>query len=400
MSVHKTILILVTSLLLVACGGESAGENDESNNDNGANSVENDGNDEPGNDGNDEPGNDGNDEPGNDGNDEPGNDGNDEPGNDEPGNDESNNGNAEFLSQQYPGDEGIGDDPAVIWHEDFEQATIDELADLYDQARTDGMSFSSDPPENSAGSQSVVMEAGGDLGSATDLYTRLPDEDGYDQLYIRYYFRHHADSNYHHTRANLGGYNPPSAWPQGGAGTRPDGDDRLSVTVEPLTSGPERRMDFYNYWMNMRSWEADNPPDGEAFGNTLIHDSNFVATDGQWHCLEVMARLNEDPDSAAGGELATWFDGELVEHFTEDGPIGYWIRDKFCPAYADTSACLDYAPPEDEREQEVLDLQWRNSLDLKLNYLWIQNYISQGTGVVEYDDLVVATSRIGCLVPQ
>ncbi|MFU8806468.1 MAG: hypothetical protein ACNA8W_21830, partial [Bradymonadaceae bacterium] len=206
-------------------------------------------------------------------------------------------------------------------------------------------------------------------------------------------------ANYHHTRAGLGGYNPPSAWPQGGAGQRPSGDDRLSVTVEPMTDGPARRMDFYNYWMNMHSWEAGNPPDGSAYGNTLAHRTDFVAHDGQWHCLEVMARLNDAPGSAEGGELAAWIDDELVYHYTEDGPLGYWIRDKFCPADADNSSCLNYAPPEDEREQEVLNLQWRNSLDLKLNYLWIQNYISSGDGSVEFDDVVVATTRIGCMAP-
>lgn len=371
----KIAVIVATSTLVVACGGQAEGEHDQPDNDNdgtNTNVVDNDDNNDPA---------------------------NNDSGNEDPGNNDS---VPETLSENYPHDEGIADDPAVVWHEDFEQDSIDELADRYDQTRTDGMSFSSDPPPLSSGSQSVMMAAGGDdYGSATDLYTRLPDpEVGYDQLYLRYYFRHHEDSNYHHTRANLGGYNPPTAWPQGGAGARPDGDDRLSVTVEPLTDGPERRKDFYNYWMNMRSWEEGNPPDGSAYGNTLIHDTSFVATDGQWHCLEVMGRLNDDPDSAAGGELAVWLDDELIQQFDEDGPLGFWIRDSFCPAGADSSTCVDYAPPEDELEQEIVNLQMRNDPDLALNYLMIQNYVTSGTGVVEYDDLVVATERIGCQVSE
>lgn len=45
-----------------------------------------------------------------------------------------------------------------------------------------------------------------------------------------------------------------------------------------------------------------------------------------------------------------------------------------------------------------LDLQWRKTTALKLNYFWPQNYITSGTaGAVSYDDMVVAKVRVGCL---
>jgi hypothetical protein len=45
-----------------------------------------------------------------------------------------------------------------------------------------------------------------------------------------------------------------------------------------------------------------------------------------------------------------------------------------------------------------LDQQWRSTTALQLNYFWPQNYITQGPdGSVQYDEMVVATSRVGCL---
>jgi hypothetical protein len=46
-----------------------------------------------------------------------------------------------------------------------------------------------------------------------------------------------------------------------------------------------------------------------------------------------------------------------------------------------------------------LDLQLRSTSDLHINAFWPQNYITDSTteGAVQYDDMVVATERIGCL---
>ena len=161
-----------------------------------------------------------------------------------------------------------------------------------------------------------------------------------------------------------------------------------------------RRMDFYNYWRGMQTWRPPGEPtdDGQSFwGNAKLHRNEFFMRTGEWVCIEYMVRLNDDSSSAAGGELAAWVEDELLYHFTESGPRGYWIRDKFCAADADSAACLDYAPSEGEREQEILDLQWRSDTTLQLNWIWPQNYISDGAGDLRFDDMVVATERVGCI---
>jgi hypothetical protein len=47
----------------------------------------------------------------------------------------------------------------------------------------------------------------------------------------------------------------------------------------------------------------------------------------------------------------------------------------------------------------VLDLQWRTTPSLQLNYFWPQNYITQSgvTGSMQFADMIVATKRVGCI---
>ena len=73
---------------------------------------------------------------------------------------------------------------------------------------------------------------------------------------------------------------------------------------------------------------------------------------------------------------------------------GYWVRDKFCPDDADGAECTDYSAPADQ----ILDLQFRTTADLALNAFWPQNYITEDAmGTLTFDQMVVATTRIGCL---
>lgn len=114
-------------------------------------------------------------------------------------------------------------------------------------------------------------------------------------------------------------------------------------------------------------------------------------------CLEVQIKLNTDPSSATGAELGVWKNDQAVVHFSQSGPLGYWVKDKFCPEQADGPECTNYPPPTGT-SMLPLDLQYRSTADLKLNAFWPQNYItSGGAGSVQYDDMVVATERVGCL---
>jgi hypothetical protein len=160
----------------------------------------------------------------------------------------------------------------------------------------------------------------GGKGDGAHLYRRLPK--GQDQVYARFYVKFDPDcAPIHHFGTNIGGYNPSTPWPQGGAGLRPGGDKGFWVGVEPF--GKNWRWDYYAYWCEMRG----SPPKGQTWGNSFIHDKELKVTRGAWQCIEVMVKVNEVGKS--NGELALWIDGEKVSQLAKDSPKGMWIFDKF-----------------------------------------------------------------------
>jgi hypothetical protein len=296
------------------------------------------------------------------------------------------------LAAQYPGDIGIESDPDVVWFEGFEEGSVAAVTARYEQAQNPGgMTLVADVPAGSGGSASLRLTAGVSA-NATDLYKHLPD---YDEWYVRWYAKYQANVTWHHTGVWVGGYNPSADWPSPQAGLKPNGDDRFSISIEPVYSGPDGpRFDFYNYWMKMRSWMAVPSGDTAYYGNGLVHRNGFTIDEGQWVCLEVHVKVNPGASSGAGAVLEVWKNDLLVQRFDDAGPLGYWIRDKFCPPGADGQECTDYPAPADT----ILDLQLRSTLDLKLNAFWPQNYITEGPdGSVQYDHMVVATRYVGCL---
>ena len=161
------------------------------------------------------------------------------------------------------------------------------------------------------------------------------------------------------------------------------------------TGGANPRFDFYNYWMTMHSWMAAPTNDGTSyFGNALVHKNGFAIDEGRWVCVEVHAKLNPDPATGAGAVLEVFKDDANVMRFDDSGPIGYWIRDKFCPTGADGTECTDFPAPAGEK----LDLRFRSTTALAFNAFWPQNYITDpAQGTLTLDQMVVATQRIGCI---
>lgn len=300
------------------------------------------------------------------------------------------------IAARYPGDVGIGADPDVVFHDGFEDPSIQAVVARYDDAKPGGLSLVADVPPKSPGKASVRMYAD-PSNSAADLYKQLPP--GHDELWIRYYAKYEGGARWHHTGVWVGGYHPPARFPNPKAGQRPSGDDRFSVSVEPVegSGSPNPRLDMYNYWMKMRSWMAEPSGDAAYFGNTLIHKKSLTVRDDAWMCIELHIKLNTDPASAAGAELELFVDGERAARFGDEAPLGCWVRDKFCAEGADTSGCTDY-PDLCQKPLVPLDLQLRSTPDLKLNTFWPQNYISEGTGgSFHLDDVVIAKSYVGCI---
>jgi hypothetical protein len=279
------------------------------------------------------------------------------------------------IAANYSRDIGIETDPSVVFVEKFDESTLSALFARWNDTKNGAaMTFSSDVPANSASAQSLNIPWSSS-SSGGHLYRVLtPGVD--DVLYVRYYIKYPTSGSYQHEGVEMGGYNPPSAWPVGGAGTKPSGSDLFSASAEQ--SDDLSHFDHYDYFTNMR-------PDGGGsyWGNTLLNNPNVTATPGQWMCVEHMVKLNAL--GTQNGEHAIWINGTKVSHVGLGFPNGFWSGGNFTQNPSGT--------PFD-------GIQWRTTSALNLNWLWVEVYAPNGSsGSIKYANIVAAKSYIGCLAP-
>jgi hypothetical protein len=303
------------------------------------------------------------------------------------------------IAAEYPGDQGIERDPRVVFVENFEEPSLTALAERWQSvSAAEIMSFSADLPPSSGGRHSLLLTHVGGKGTGGHLYRNL--KPGYEKLHARFYVKFDPDcAPIHHFGTNMGGYNPSTPWPQGGAGLRPGGDKTFTVGVEPF--GEHWTWDYYAYWCEMRG----SPPKGQTWGNSFIHDPSLKVERGRWICIELMVAMN-DP-AQRDGSMALWIDGKPISRLAPGFPRGKWVFDKFMPGeggesvrWNDAKGDREYfrVPPGGEPFE---GFRWRTSKELSLNYLWVYLYITRApaghVSRVWYDDIVVAREYIGPL---
>jgi hypothetical protein len=300
------------------------------------------------------------------------------------------------LAAKYPGDVGIGGDPSVVWHEDFEEGSVAAVVGRYDNyVNSSGMTLVTDRPASSSGTHALELTAGGS-NPATHIYKSFGA--GHAELYFRYYAKYVGAGPWHHTGLWIGGSNPPLLYPYPRAGQRPTGNDLFSIGLEPIPTFANVPMDFYTYWMGMQSWmSAPTGAVGDYYGNTLLHNAEFRVQSNTWVCYEIHLKVNPNPTIGAGAVLEAWQNDTLIRRFDDTGPKGYWVKDNYCPVDADGTECTAYRPA--NPTLVLLDQQWRSTSALKINYFWPQNYnTGSANSSLILDDMVVATQRIGCTV--
>lgn len=299
------------------------------------------------------------------------------------------------IAANYAGDKNISQDSHVLFAEDFGTGTLDEITKRWTDAKnTDGKVFaiSSDVPVGSASKRSLQITATAGVNDGGYLYKRLPKE--VEKLYARFYVKFAEDADYIHHFVAMGGYHPATNWPQGGAGIRPRGDDRIFVGIEPHSDngkfGPPGFWSFYNYWQDMKI-----SADGKYWGAGISPEERLVIPKNRWQCVEVMVKLNSVPEKA-DGELALWLDGKQIMHIQPGTPIGKWTGMGFDVKRAGGELFEGF--------------RWRNTTDLKLNYFWLLHYVTENaaraagtkqkpTNRVWFANVVVATEYIGQLQP-
>jgi hypothetical protein len=277
------------------------------------------------------------------------------------------------FASDYPGDVGLDSHAAVLFYEDFEDGDVGTVAAGWDSVGGDQtFSLEGDVPAGApAGAQSLRMT--GDGGS---LYENLPDQQG--TVFVRYYVKYDSQSQYHHSGMWLGGFNPPTQWPQGTAGLRPDGSDFFHNAFEPAGSGDALVFDHYAQWPGMDCFQEP----GGCWGNSLLGNDKPSLAAGAWACVELMMRMNTPGQS--DGEYAVWNNGALIQHLAPGSPSfnrlgnGVWEPDP--------------------NGEPFPGFDWRDTTELAFNWIWL-NFFVDGASTMSWDQVVVATERIGCMAP-
>lgn len=286
------------------------------------------------------------------------------------------------IAASYPGDVGIAAHDSVLFVEDFSMDTVAELEERWESVGgQEIMSLSSDTPTGAG--QSLLMTHVGGQGTGGQLYRRLLP--GHDRLFARTYVKFDPDcANIHHFGTHLGGLNPPTPWPQGGAGLQPDGAKRFTTGVEP--HGGDWAWDFYTYWQGMHVHG-----DGNYWGTPFLTGVDRPTVDkGRWVCVEMMVKTNEL--GASNGEQAFWIDGELVR-------AGGHVVSHAGPGFPNGEWTGGWWRPDSTLDTTFEGFNWRSVEDLAVNYLWTYLYITKApdghVSKVWFDNIVLATEYIG-----
>ena len=296
------------------------------------------------------------------------------------------------LSAGYPRDAGIERDPAVLFAEGFESGTLEEIARRWgSESNKDKkvLAISDDVPSESGGKRSLGMTATLGENTGGHLYTKLPR--GVETAFARFYVKFAPDAGYVHHFVHFGGYNPATPYPQGGAGTRPAGGERITVGIEPYGDygrhPPPGIWNLYAYWQEMKI-----SADGNYWGNGMKPARPAPVPLERWQCVEIMLKLNSRPEEP-DGELALWLYGKLTARFARGARRDKWTGMGF--------SLLD------EGGEPFEGFRWRSSKDLKINFFWLLHYVTENAPRqnrvskpnpvhrVWFDDIVVATSYIG-----
>ncbi len=305
---------------------------------------------------------------------------------------------------------GIGADPAVLFHDDFEDGWGRWDAP---RANTAHLTLENDASVARGGSRylrSTVTVAQLQANEYISSSTRKTFARRVDEIYWRFYarFPNIAPNPHHWVRLAAGDETYDSS---GRANTVPAGDAGFWFDFD---ADDDDRFNFYVYWYKMRSGRCN---DGSAtpgcagdqgttyyYGNVFQPPGQSAFSRSRWLCVEIHAKANRVGSS--DGELGFWIDGTNVGRYAPGYPNGTWLRAQFHTDGCSFAACT---PP-----QPFGGFDFRSAADVGFKSIFLDAYyertssankraVLEGRGLtvsdaqtILYDDVVVATERIGC----
>jgi hypothetical protein len=309
------------------------------------------------------------------------------------------------ISTGYPKDNGIGSDPRVLLYANFENGLAGFTRYTQDSSHiavlTDAVVAHGGEKYLRAQVTRTQLAANPYISANAqyDFARRVP------QVYWRFYARFVGTTAVPHHWVRVGA-GDPTFQSDGLANTLPAGDKGFWFDVDARR---DQFFNFYVYWHQMRSGRCNDgttvPGCAGDQGTTYFYGNNFTPA-GQrafprdaWFCLEIMAKANTVGQK--DGELALWANDALVGEYRTGVPRGRWLRDNFYswgPYFQDVQAFEGF--------------DFRSSSDVLLKRITLDAYYEKGSlddlamttpvpeaQIILYDDVVVATDRIGCKVP-
>ncbi|MCB9624392.1 MAG: hypothetical protein H6721_30395 [Sandaracinus sp.] len=314
-----------------------------------------------------------------------------------------------WLRDRYPGDEGLASDPAVLFFDDFEEGW-----GRWDAPRADTAHLFVETGDAHAGDRFL---------RATVTHAQLL-EDEYISASPRFRFDRRVDAMYWRLHVRFVGVAPnPHHWIRVAAGTEGFSSSGLANTVPDGNEGfwfdfdanLDDTFQFYTYWHAMRSGRCNDgsaTPGCEGDQGTTYYYGNVFrppATENRfardtWTCLEIGGDVNAVGSS--DGALRAWIDDVPIGEFAEGTPVGTWLRATFHPGGCEFSACTEPVPFE--------GFAFRTSDEVRFKEVFLDAYYERGSwenrrdrmremglevgeeSTIHYDDVVVATERIGC----
>ncbi|MBX3190619.1 MAG: hypothetical protein KF819_26700 [Labilithrix sp.] len=307
------------------------------------------------------------------------------------------------LSARYPNDVGIASDPNVIFYSGFES----DFA---------GWSYHTpDPTLLAVQSDAGLANGGAKYLRASVSRTRLAAS-SYVSAAAQFEFPQRVPVAYWRFYARfVGNSATPHHWVRVGAGNASYVSDGLANTVPAgdrgfwfdLDANDAGIFNLYVYWHQMRSSRCN---DGSAvpgcagdqgrtnyYGNIFSPSGQTAFPRDQWFCIEIMTKANTVGQH--DGELAVYRNDVLVGEYKPGAPRGRWLRSSFHtwgPYFIDQGPFegFDFRTSNEVAVKRVtLDAYYeRGSLDARI----ANGLDAPETQTILYDDVVVATKRIGC----
>lgn len=237
------------------------------------------------------------------------------------------------IAAKYPGDVGIGRDPAVLFHDGFEEYA--KPADLHRKwtvvAREEHMRIAEEPENINHGKRAVEFTNPLQREGLTVALRRVMEHEQ-DAIFLRFYAK--FEKGYDHPRGSShnGAIIAAHYYPGGKAtpGIPADGRNKFLVNFEtergkhpspgPLNLyvyHPEQGGSFgdhiYSTGKVVPSIVRTPAPPPISFGPLFVPRLDFIPELDRWYCYEVMVQANTP--GRRDGRVAYWVDGKLMADF-------------------------------------------------------------------------------------